>query len=70
MRIAALHDSADTRGAQARSEAMQWFEAIARAVVIALVVLIGASIVRNVTDALTMATHGPTLQRTAQLINR
>jgi hypothetical protein len=45
---------------------MEWFEAIARAVVIAVVVLTGAAIVRNVTDALTVATHGPVLQRTAQ----
>jgi hypothetical protein len=46
---------------------MQWFEATARALMLAVIVLIGAVIVRNVTDALTAATHGPRLDRTASL---
>jgi len=66
MQIAALQDSADIHGAQRRS-AMQWFEAIARTLLIAVIVLTGAAIVRNVTDALTAATHGPVLERTASL---
>jgi hypothetical protein len=66
MQIAVLRHSADIRGAQARSEAMQWFEAVARAVLIAVVVMIGAVVVRNVTDALTIAAHGPVLQQSAE----
>jgi hypothetical protein len=71
MQIATLCHSADTRfakarGAEARSEAMQWFESTARVVIIALVVLIGAAVVRNVTDALTTATHAPVLQQSAE----
>ncbi len=46
---------------------MQWFEATARAIMLAVIVLIGAVIVRNVTDALTVATHGARLDRTASL---
>jgi hypothetical protein len=37
---------------------MKWIEAAARALVIAAAVLIGATIVRNITDALTDATGG------------
>jgi hypothetical protein len=66
MQIAVLRNPADIRGIQARSETMQWFEATARAVLIALIVLTGAAVVRNVTDALTAATHAPVLQQSAQ----
>jgi hypothetical protein len=66
MQIATLSHSADIRGAKARSEAMQWFEATARVVIIALVVLIGAAVVRNVTDTLTTATHTPLSQQSAE----
>lgn len=45
---------------------MQWFETTARVIVIALVVLIGAAVVRNVTDALTTVTHGAVLQQSAE----
>jgi hypothetical protein len=66
MRIAVLHDQVHLYAAPERSGAMQWFEAIARALLIAVVVLTGAAVVRNVTDALTAATHVTTLERTAQ----
>jgi len=67
MRIASLRGLDDIRGAQPRSELMQWFEATARAMILAIIVLIGAAVVRNVTEALTVATHGPSLARTASL---
>ncbi len=67
MQIALLCNLGDTRGTKPRSETMQWFEATARALMLAVIVLIGAVIVRNVTDALTAATHGPRLDRTASL---
>lgn len=58
MQIATLRGKADTDGAQSRRDAMRWFEITARAALIACVVLIGAAVVRNVTDALTtVATH-------------
>ncbi len=66
MQIETLSHSADIRGVQARSEAMQWFETTARVIIIALVVLIGAAVVRNVTDALTTVTHGAVLQQSAE----
>jgi hypothetical protein len=66
MQIATLCRSVDIRGVQPRGEAMQWFEAAARMIIMALVVLIGAAVVRNVTDALTTATHAPSLVRSAQ----
>jgi hypothetical protein len=66
MQIAVLHGSMDTRPVQSGNEAMQWFEVIARTILIAVVVLIGAAVVRNVTDALTMATHVTIPQQTAQ----
>jgi len=37
---------------------MQWFDTMARVVVIAALVMIGASLVRSVTDALTVVAHG------------
>ncbi len=46
---------------------MQWFEATARALLLAVIVLTGAAVVRNITDALTaVTTHAPAMQRTAQ----
>ncbi len=72
MQIAVLSNSADIRATQTRSEAMLWFEAAARALLLALVVLIGAAVVRNVTDALTAATHGqpPEQMSTLALVSR
>jgi hypothetical protein len=67
IRIAVLRNSADIRTAHDRSGAMQWFEATARALLIAVVVLTGAAVIRNVTDAFTaVTTHAPAMQRTAQ----
>jgi hypothetical protein len=66
MQIAVLHASMHTSLGQSRSEAMQWFEAVARTILIAAIVLIGAAVVRNVTDALTVATHVTTVQQTAE----
>jgi hypothetical protein len=68
MQIAALPANPDNRDADLRMGVMAWFETVARAVLIAVVVLIGASIVRNVTDTLTtVATHAhaPVLERSA-----
>jgi hypothetical protein len=67
MQIAVLSDPADIRATQTRSEAMLWFEATARALLLAIVVLIGAAVVRNVTDALTAAAGGPAPEQTATL---
>ena len=39
---------------------MQWFETMARVVVMAAIVMIGASVVRGVTDTLTVVAHGQT----------
>jgi hypothetical protein len=67
MQIAVLSKSADTRATQTRSEVMLWFEAAARALLLAIVVLIGAAVVRNVTDALTAATYGHAPEQTSTL---
>jgi hypothetical protein len=70
MQIATLRSMADMDGAQSRRDAMQWFEALARAILLATVVLIGAAVVRNVTDALTtVAAHGH-VQTTEQIADR
>ncbi len=55
MQIAIRHGSADTRAADPRNGAVHWFETVARIVLIAAVVLIGAALVRNVTDVLSAA---------------
>jgi hypothetical protein len=58
MQIATLRGMADIDGVQSRRDAMRWFEALARAALIAAVVLIGAAVVRNVTDSMTaFASH-------------
>jgi hypothetical protein len=67
MQIAVLSGSADTLSSEARGDTMQWFETIFRAALLALIVLVGAAVVRNVTDALTAATVGPATQQTASL---
>ncbi len=70
MQIAVLSNSADIRATQTRSEAMLWFETTARALLLAIVVLIGAAVVRNVTDALTAATHGPAPTSSLAMVSR
>jgi hypothetical protein len=67
MQIAVLSNSADIPATQTRSEAMLWFEATARVLLLAIAVLIGAAVVRNVTDALTAATHGAAPEQTSTL---
>jgi hypothetical protein len=37
---------------------MEWFDAMARVLLIATIVLVGATLVRNVTDTLTTVAYG------------
>jgi hypothetical protein len=58
MQIATLRGMADIDGAKSRRDSMRWFEALARAALIACGVLVGAAIVRNVTASMTtFASH-------------
>ena len=53
MWIADLRPAAEISADAVEYSAMKWFESAARIVLIAAAVLIGATVVRNVTDALT-----------------
>jgi len=70
MQIATLRGMADIDGAHSRRDPMRWFEALARAALIAAVVLIGAAVVRNVTDALTTVATNGHVQTTEQMADR
>ena len=67
MQIAALHQTAHPGGDDSRTTAMAWVEAVARVLLIAIIVLIGAAVVRNVTDTLTAVTRSPAAVHTASL---
>ncbi len=58
MQIAILPGSAHSVPDHSGRSAMEWFDTMARVLLIATIVLIGATLVRNVTDTLTAVTHG------------
>ncbi len=58
MQIAILPGSAHSVPVRSERNAMEWFDAMARVLLIATIVLVGATLVRNVTDTLTTVAYG------------